>query len=42
LPEAVVLADDVLTTGSTIEACARELKRLGIKQVFSITLFIVD
>ena len=42
LPEAVVLADDVLTTGSTIEACARELKKLGIKRVFSITLFIVD
>ena len=42
LPEAVVLADDVLTTGSTVEACARELKKLGIKKVFSLTLFIVD
>lgn len=42
VPEAVVLADDVLTTGSTVEACARELKSLGIKKVFSITLFIVD
>lgn len=42
IPDAVVLADDVLTTGSTIEACARALKSLGIKQVFSITLFIVD
>lgn len=42
VPKAVVLADDVLTTGSTIEACARELKSLGVEKVFSITLFIVD
>ncbi|MBP3773116.1 MAG: ComF family protein [Treponema sp.] len=42
LPEAVVLADDVLTTGATIEACGRELKKAGIQNVFSITLFIVD
>ena len=42
LPDAVVLADDVLTTGATIESCARVLKDFGIKQVFSITLFIVD
>ena len=42
LPKAVVLADDVLTTGSTIESCARELKKLGVEHVFSITLFIVD
>ncbi|MBO6218317.1 MAG: ComF family protein [Treponema sp.] len=42
IPEAVVLADDVLTTGSTIEACARELKAFGVRKVFSLTLFIVD
>ena len=42
LPEILVLADDVMTTGSTIEACARELKKIGVKQVYSITLFSVD
>lgn len=41
-PELVVLADDILTTGSTLEGCARELKRGGIKKVYSITLFIVE
>ena len=41
-PEAVVLLDDVLTTGSTVEACASELKKAGVKKVFVITIFIVD
>lgn len=42
VPETLVLADDVMTTGSTLEACARELKKIGVKRVFSITLFSVD
>ena len=42
VPPALVLVDDVMTTGSTIESCARQLKKFGVKQVFSITLFTVD
>lgn len=42
VPKALVLADDVLTTGSTLESCARELKKIGVEKVYSITLFIVD
>lgn len=41
-PKAVILADDVLTTGSTLEACARELKKIGVEKVFALTLFTVD
>lgn len=42
LPETVILLDDVMTTGSTLEACAFELKKAGIKNVIALTLFIVD
>ncbi len=34
----IVLIDDVLTTGSTVEAIAFELKRKGAKKVFVLTL----
>ena len=34
----VVLIDDVMTTGATLEACARTLKRAGAKQVDAIVL----
>lgn len=41
LPEHVVLIDDVITTGSTVSACATVLKEAGIKKVSAVSLFIV-
>ena len=37
LPEAVILVDDIYTTGSTIEACTAALKRNGVKRVYFLT-----
>jgi ComF family protein len=34
----IVLVDDVLTTGSTMNACARALKRAGARTVVGLTL----
>lgn len=42
LPEKVCLLDDVLTTGATVVSCSLKLKEAGAKEVFAVTLFIVD
>ncbi len=42
VPEEVILLDDVLTTGATVEHCAKVLKSAGVRRVYAVTLFIVD
>ena len=36
--QVLVLVDDVMTTGATLDACARVLKRAGAKEVRTLTL----
>lgn len=42
IPECVILIDDVMTTGITVESCAAELKSVGISKVKVLTIFVVD
>lgn len=38
--EGAILVDDIYTTGSTIEACTRALKKAGVKNVYFLTICI--
>ncbi len=38
--ENVILIDDIYTTGSTVEACTRVLKKSGIRKVYFLTICI--
>ncbi|MDD6036352.1 MAG: ComF family protein [Lachnospiraceae bacterium] len=40
LPAAVAVVDDIFTTGSTMEACTKELQRNGIRNVYGICICI--
>ena len=39
--KSVILVDDILTTGSTLDACALQLKRAGVKKVLVASLLAV-
>jgi len=39
IPETVIVIDDVITTGSTMEVCSKELKSAGAKKVYGLCLF---
>ncbi|MDA3899292.1 MAG: hypothetical protein PF637_02100 [Spirochaetes bacterium] len=41
-PERVLLVDDVVTTGATLNECSRILKKMGALTVFSLTIARVD
>ncbi len=39
VPQSVILLDDLMTTGSTLDACAEVLKAAGCGKVYGLTLF---
>ena len=36
----MILVDDIYTTGSTVEACSRVLKRAGVSRVYFLCICI--
>jgi predicted amidophosphoribosyltransferase len=39
VPRRVLLFDNVITTGSTLDACAEALKEGGAEKVYAVSLF---
>lgn len=37
-PDKILLVDDVMTTGATLDACARALQKAGVKEVNTLTV----
>ena len=40
IPKSVIIIDDIYTTGSTVEACSRILKKAGVKRIYFLAICI--
>jgi predicted amidophosphoribosyltransferase len=38
LPKTVIIIDDIISTGSTLDACAKILKSAGVERVYGVCI----